>query len=356
MRKVLVVIALLFAILAVVLVLTARTHTPPFRDPDGTPIEGSIAEERRVMLGGHQQYVLIRGRDRAAPILLFLHGGPGTTEMPMLRVLNAALEDDFVFVNWDQRGTGKSYSSRLDPATLTVERMIHDLDALVDLLRAEFGQERILLVCHSWGTQLGLEYASQHPEKVAAYVGVGQITDAAKSDALGTDWALAKAKAREDSKAVKAIEALGAPPYSLEHLKVQRKYVWDYGGSFYGGASLLDAVRTALEAPEVSWFDAIAMLRGGALSLNALWNDMREFNAFEAYPRLDVPVFILHGRHDRQVSAKLAADYFERLEASHKELIWFEESAHAPPFEEPERFNAEIKRIALEIGLLISGN
>jgi len=216
---------------AVVIALTARTHTPPFRHPDGRLVEGSIAEERRVTLGGWDQYVLIRGRDRTAPILLYLHGGPGTSEMPVLRVYNAALEEDFVFVNWDQRGTGKSYSANLDPATLTLDRMTRDLDELVDLLRAEFGQDRIMLVCHSWGTQLGLEYVARHPEKVAAYVGVGQISDATQSDALGYAWALAEATARDDDEAVGTLEGIGPPPYSITNVKRQRRYVWRYGGT-----------------------------------------------------------------------------------------------------------------------------
>lgn len=332
--------------------LAARTHTPPFRHPDGRPVAGAIAEQRRLTLGGLDQYILIRGRDRTAPILLFLHGGPGTSEMPLLRVYNAALETAFVFVNWDQPGTGKSYSATIDPATLTVDRLERDLDQLVDLLRMEFRQQRILLVCHSWGTQLGLEYVARHPDKVAAYVGVGQVTNETESDALGFAWALAEAGAQHDAEAVRTLRGIGPPPYSIANVQRQRKYVARYGGAFHEPRSRLDLVLTALKAPESSWPDLIAFVRGTSLSMKALWPAVLAFDAKTSYPRLDVPVFFLLGRHDRQVSATLAADYFERLEAPHKELVWFERSAHAPPFEEPGRFNAVIVRIAREEGLL----
>lgn len=125
-----------------------------------------------------------------------------------------------------------------------------------------------------------------------------------------------------------------------------------YGGAFHQPLSMFDVIRTALRAPEASWPDAIAFVRGTAMSAGALWPSMQSLDARRAYPRIEAPVFFLLGRHDRQVSAELAAEYFERLEAPYKELVWFEDSAHAPPFEEPEKFNAEIVRIAREIGLL----
>ena len=99
MHPTLIIAVLLIAALVIVAVLTARTHTPPFRYADSRLVEGAIAEERRVMLGGWQHYVLVRGR--TAPVLVFVHGGLGTSEMPMLRVHNAAPEDHFVFANWD---------------------------------------------------------------------------------------------------------------------------------------------------------------------------------------------------------------------------------------------------------------
>jgi proline iminopeptidase len=143
--------------LSAALALTAGTSTPPFRNPDGSIVQGSIAEERFVTLGGFRQYTLRRGRDRAAPLLLLIHGGPGTPETQLFRFYNSSLEDQFLVVNWDQRGAGKSWSARLDPATLTLDRLARDLDELVDLLLAEYGKEKVLLVAHSWGTELGME-------------------------------------------------------------------------------------------------------------------------------------------------------------------------------------------------------
>jgi pimeloyl-ACP methyl ester carboxylesterase len=272
--------------------------------------------------------------------------------MPLFRVFNGALEKDFIVVNWGQRGTGKSYSSRLDLATLTMERMREDIGELVDRLRAEFRQDRVMLVCHSWGTLLCLEHMARRPETVAAYVGVGQAVNVPQSDRMGSDWALGEALRAGNQRDAAALRALGSPPYSLEEVDRQRSYIWKYGGAFRRGRSDWDLILVALRAREVSWPDYFAFVRGSSLSSKALWPTVQRFDARTDHPRVGAPTYLFLGRHDYNTSSKLAAEYFDRLEAPRKELVWFENSAHFPPFEESERFNAEIRRVAMETGLL----
>ena len=54
-----------------------------------------------MQIGGVEQYVLLRGRSRTAPLLVYVHGGPGGSETPFLRLHNAELENDFLAVYWD---------------------------------------------------------------------------------------------------------------------------------------------------------------------------------------------------------------------------------------------------------------
>lgn len=338
------------AAIVIVLALSARTYTPPFVDGTGKTLPNSIAEERRIVLGGWDQYVLVRSRNKANPILLFVHGGPGTPEMPLVRVYNNDLENDFVFVNWDQRGTGKSYASNIDPKTITLDQITRDLDQLVDQLRAEFGKSKVLFVCHSWGTQLCLSYLAQHANKASAYIAIGQAVNQQRSDQEGYDWALVEARRRGDQAAAKDLEDIGPPPYSPERVIRQRAYIGAYGGAFHKAQPLWQTLLTALKSPETSWTDYFAFKAGGEISLKALWGTLQGWDAVRDYPRLDVPTFFIHGRYDRQVSALQAELYFNKLAAPKKEFIWFENSAHSPPFEEPERFNAEVRRIAHDVG------
>ena len=197
---------------------TAGTHTEPFVDSSGNTLPDSIAEERRILLGGLEQYVLVRGRNRDAPLMVFVHGGPGAAETPFLRMHNAALENDFVVVYWEQRGAVHSYDPDANPKDITIDRLTKDLGELVNLLLAEFEQEKLLLVAHSWGTVLALEHAALHPETVAAYIAISQTTSQAESDAEGYEWALARARETQDSEAIALLEAIGRPPYTLKNL------------------------------------------------------------------------------------------------------------------------------------------
>src|SRR5690606_18845449 len=114
--------------------------------------------------------LMIRGRTVDNPVLLYLAGGPGGTDLGAMR-RDVTLEQDFIVVTWDQRGSSKSYAA-IDPiGTLTVAQMISDTVELTDYLRLRFGQERIFLVGQSWGSTLGVLTVQQHPERYHAFVG-----------------------------------------------------------------------------------------------------------------------------------------------------------------------------------------
>lgn len=344
---------LIILIVVIALVLTARTHTPPFRDADGRIIANSIAEERRMRLGSADHYVLIRGRDRTAPLLVFIHGGPGYSAMPFNRLLNAGLENDFVFVNWDQRGTGNSFAAAKDRRTLTLDQIVADLDDLIDTLRAEFEQDRVLLIGHSWGSVVGLEYLAGHPEKVAIYIGVAQVTDGAKSDAEGYQWALDRARAQDRPDLASKLERIGPPPYgSLKEMWAERRVLTQLGGVWRNDPhSGLYYFLRYLSVPEFSWPGFINIARGGNLSMQALNKPLFTYDAFSRHPTLEVPIVLMEGVHDQIQSPRLAETYLDRLEAPRKELIWFDQSAHMPHWEEPDRFHEEVRRVAFEAGL-----
>ena len=143
-------------------------HTTAIQGPDG------IASLERVRIGNVDQYILIRGNSTSHPVLLFLHGGPGMPAMYLAHAFQAGLEKEFVVVQWDRRGSGKSYREDISN-TLTSEQLVADTVELTNLLRARFHQNKIYLVAHSWGTYLGILVVARHPELYRAYVGIGQL-------------------------------------------------------------------------------------------------------------------------------------------------------------------------------------
>ena len=313
-------------------------RTAPFTTPEGRPAPDSIAETAFLTLGGVAQWVMIRGRSVANPVLILLHGGPGMSATGLFRATNAALEDAFTVVYWDQRAAGRSFDPRADPAGLTIERFLGDLDELVDIVRTRLGQAKVTLLGHSWGSVLGVLYSERFPAKVAAYVGVGQVADMAASEAGSYAFTLAQAGRRGRSAAVRALKAIGPPPHEAKALQVQRRWLMALGGAFGPNLSLPRLIWRTISAPEGSPLDLVRLLRGAAFSLAPLWPqlmavDIMSRRAFE------VPVFLILGRHDMQVVAQVAANWFDLISAPEKRLFWLEASGHFAPFEEPAAFN-----------------
>lgn len=325
------------AVAVVVMAAGCGEHTRPFVDDTGRVIPGSIATMETIMLGGVKQSVWFRGRNASASPLVLLHGGPGASEAALFRRYDSALEDHFLVVYWEQRGAGRSFHEDIPRSSMTIARMLADLDALVDTVRARFGQQRVVLLGHSWGTVLGTLYTRDHPEKVAAYIGVAQIADFAEGEQLSLQWALQQAQARRDERALSELRAMAPAPRSVSQELALGRRVERYGGTFHGALSTGKLIWAALRTDEASLRDLIVFGKGNRFSLEALRPEYAHIDLTEIR-RFEVPVVFMLGRHDWHVPSVLAARYFESVQAPGKRLIWFENSAHNPPFEEPEAF------------------
>ena len=172
-----------------------------------------MSELGKVRIGGAEQWLLERSQNVENPILLFVHGGPGTSQLTVNRRNTRRLEKDFVVVNWDQRGAGKSYGANHDRAAMTVEQFVEDIRAVVDHLLAKYGQDRLTLIGHSWGSAIGALAMARYPELFDCYVGIGQIARMLEGERESYAWTLDQARARRNRKAARRLEARGPPPY-----------------------------------------------------------------------------------------------------------------------------------------------
>jgi pimeloyl-ACP methyl ester carboxylesterase len=334
-------------LLAALAVSSCAAKTRPINSPD------SIFELQKVILGGVEQWILIRGNDAGNPVLLFLHGGPGSPEMPLNHEYGELLEERFVLVHWDQRGAGKSHGDCVPTETMNVEQFISDACALTHYLRHRFDQEKIYLMGHSWGSLLGALTVSRHPELYLAYIGIGQVVDMERNEEISYQFVLEEAKKRDEKLAVRRLEKIGPPPYDdLGELMVQRNYLQKYGGATYDAKGYNQMILTNLKAPEYTPADQINYLRGAYFSINNMWDEVLTYDLTRQVPRIEVPVYFMHGRHDYNTPWELVEEYYEKLDApAGKTLIWFENSAHSPNMEEPERFaEAMVERVLAETG------
>jgi len=315
--------------------------TPPHRDLEGRVLPDSIAEAHYVNLGGLDQWMLIRGENLNNPLLILLHGGPGFSETHFFRHFNSPLEKAFTVVYWDQRGSGKSFNSKIPESSMTVDQFIANLDEMVEAVCKLVGRRKVTIFGHSWGSALGVLYAARFPEKVAAYVGSGQIGDWLAAESGSYAFALAEAQRHNNRKALKELLAIGPPPYPASSLWTERTWLQTFKGQLRAGA-LLNMARDFLGVPELSIFDLLNLLRGFRFSLFAMWDEVSRLNLIEAVPALKIPVFFFLGRHDHWVPPETSVAYLEALIAPSKKLVWFEESGHEPFVDEPSKFNASM--------------
>jgi pimeloyl-ACP methyl ester carboxylesterase len=323
--------------------------TPPLLGPRGEVVPGSIAEIAYRRLGGVDQWVMVRGESIANPPLLLLHGGPGLSETDLFRYYNAPLEKSFTVVYWDQRGAGKSFDPTIPLPSMTVEQFVSDLDELVDAVCARVGTTKVVLLGHSWGSALGVLYAARFPEKVAAYVGSGQIGDAAAGESVSYAYALAEAQRLGRRRLVKKLRAIGPPPYGATEVFAQRATLARLEGSMRPRA-LWKIGRAVLASAESSLFDFRRTMQGFRFTLDAMWSEASRLNLAELVPALQIPVFFFLGRNDHWVPAETSVRYIDALTAPSKRLVWFEDSGHEPFVDEPAKFNAlmtELVRPAL---------
>ena len=151
-----------------------------------------IQESSYIQVGGIRQYVQIRGDDQANPVVLWLHGGPGEPLSYLTYAYQRPLESAYTFAYFHQRGSGRTYYANQDNGPVTDEQLLLDIDEQVDYLRNRFGQDRVIVAGEGWGTVLGTQYVAAHPEKVLAYVGVGQVVSMSQAGEHAATIAMAQ--------------------------------------------------------------------------------------------------------------------------------------------------------------------
>jgi proline iminopeptidase len=328
-----------FILRMVLLILLSGCHTftSPFVDVDGRVIPGSIATTETVNLGGIAQSIWFRGVDVQKPAIILLHGGPGISESALFRHYDAALEQNFLMVYWDQRGAGRSYHAEIPRESMTIDRFERDLDEVVDLVRRRFGKDKAILLAHSWGTVLGTIYAHQHPEKVAAYVGVAQIANFSDGERLSYEWVMAQATEQQNNAAISELQAMKPQPRSVDDELTKGKWAEKFGGVFHQDLSTWKLIQAALSTDETNLVDLMKFGQGNRFSLESLRPEYAKVDLIR-YRSFKVPIVFFLGRHDWHIPSVLAERYFNIIDTPCKRLVWFEESAHNPPFEEPEKF------------------
>jgi len=307
-----------------------------------------VNEQIYVQLDGSEGFINVFGSSESNPVIISLHGGPGSPSAFVDYDWQEYLADNYTIVSWDETGCGRSYyrNSNIDPdnSTLSYEQQLADLDALVDYCCDRFGQEQVIILGHSYGSMLGSSYVMAHPEKVSAYIGVGQIVNDidnysetyAYEDALR----IAKEKGDDTSEMESAYEAFISDMSSLENQMTLREYT----SAYHPQTDMTDtSTVAAIFSPVLGVDDA----RWYLFQLSAMMGDTRfmelqapldeammNFNLYEA-GEYQIPVLFISGSCDWNCPAQLVEQYADEYGLQY---IAMEGCGHSPQGQHPEQF------------------
>lgn len=341
-----------FVVVGLAIVVAWPASTPPIVDASGARIPGSIATLETVPLGDSDQTIMIRAADPSKPVLLFLSGGPGQSDLALARALTTGWVDDLVFVDWDQRGNGTSYPA-IDPlSSMTLDQAVADTIALSEYLRERFAEKKIYLMGESWGTILGVLAVQQRQDLYHAWIGSGQMVDIRETDRRIYADLTALAERTADQDLASGLEAIGEPPYRdipfangqvmLWYDRLYEAYTPSAGYLARGDASGLDPF--GVLGTEYGLIDKANVLRGLMDTFAVMYPQLQGLDLRRAVPSLEVPVVVLDGAAELDGRRDLALAWFDALQAPSKQLVTYEGAAHAVAFEQADK----VERLLVE--------
>ncbi|WP_257458349.1 alpha/beta fold hydrolase [Archangium lipolyticum] len=304
------------------LVAACTHHAPLSRSNSEPPL--APGEHQRV-LNGVRLYYRIAGKDsdERAPVL-FLHGGPGYNSYSFARLMGTRLEKGRRMVYLDQRGCGRS--ERPWDGRYSLEVLVEDVEAL----RQELGVERWVLMGHSFGATLALEYAARHPQHVAGMVYVSGFSDASSSFAT---W-----KRELERLHPGRVEAAASTGDTSDYTRVMRALRGLDAQSFFHQLQFRDAMYLQMQEA----VDTESGLRNTGELSRALFSQELLGYRFTAFDRITAPVLVVGGRYDNSIG-------LESIQALAKALpratfLEYEQSGHFPYLEEADRFERDVSQ------------
>jgi pimeloyl-ACP methyl ester carboxylesterase len=309
--------------------------------------DGGVNVSMYVDVNGSRQWIHIYGQDRNNPVLLYLHGGPGSATSLFDYAFTRKWSDVYTVVTWDQRGCGKSYD-RSHPETITADIMMSDGKVMTEYLRDFLPVDQITLLGHSWGSYLGANLALAYPEYYDAFIGTGQFIDPDENERRLHEAALAWSENDPEGR-----EMVGQWARSREQGEddfLLRNRIMDrYGYDMMKDGRDYSLFMTVLCNPNYSIREILDSIR--------YEDDM--FTPYGAFVRSDgfvemsllgrydyaMPFYNIDGDMDFQTNFELACEYFSKVNAPEKELLVMKYATHGLLESRSGEFSALLHRI-----------
>jgi pimeloyl-ACP methyl ester carboxylesterase len=298
----------------------------------------------KITLNNNEQWIMMRGKNINAPLLIHVQAGPGLPMIPEADAMEKALglEEQYLVAYWDQRGCGKSFHDNINPTTITLAQMSDDIIECTKYLLKKYKKDKAILVGYSIGATTSLMAASKDDSLFSHVFLVGMDIDMPKANAFALEFAMAKAKALNNDKLVQQIVALGKHPIRESKKFQERAKILTNLGGIKNGSSynqlLLSTIKNMLLSKAYSLADIPKTIKGMDFCQNALLPELNTLNLFEKVTSVGVSVHFLQGKLDGIAPYQTAVDFYQYVQADHKSFTDFEHSAHLIQYEESEKF------------------
>jgi proline iminopeptidase len=305
----------------------------------------SFLQLEKININNSTQWVLVRGKNVDAPLLIHVQAGPG---LPMISEANEMekhlhLENNFLVAYWDQRGCGKSFSKDILPETINLTQMADDLTACTKYLLEKYNKEKVVIVGYSIGATISLMAAAKDSNIFSAIIAAGVDVDIPYANQYALDFAMEKAVAGNDKKLVQKINELKRQPIVETKRFQQRAEILSNLGGIKAGSNynslVLSTVKNILFSKFYGIEGLIKTMKGMEFCQNALIPEMNNLNLFQKVTKVSVPVHFIQGSLDAIAPLVRGKAYYEQLQAVNKSFTVFEKSAHIPQYEEPGKFS-----------------
>ncbi len=304
----------------------------------------------KIDIRGSKQYIKIKSENIDNPVLLYLHGGPGISYTPIINYYLDDLKEEFTFVMWDQRGTGKSDDGDVPYEFWTIDNMVEDANEVTKYLKEKFGKEKIFIIGSSWGSVLGMELINKYPQNYYAYIGTGQAVNLRKNYMESYDLLYDKSIKAGNKRRVKKLEKIGRPDGTFsqsDSVEEYQKYLM-YKTKHSSNLNWIDSEISANLVMYSKNYNPLIQKWKRLKMERLIYEDLMNIDLIYQIPKVDIPIYFAVGREDLHTPYTLVEDYYESIQAPYKELVWFEKSAHGPEIQEPEKFIELMRRVKNE--------
>jgi len=299
----------------------------------------------KININNSTQWVLLRGTNIDAPLLIHVQAGPG---LPMISEANEMeknlhLESKFLVAYWDQRGCGRSFSKNIPAETINLTQMADDIIACTKYLLKKYNKNKAVIIGYSIGATTSLMAAAKESNIFSSIFAAGIDLDIPYANHYALDFALNKAIAGNNKKLIQKINELKSQPIVETKRFQQRAEILTNLGGIKAGSSynrlLLSTIKNILFSKYYGIGGLIKTMKGMAFCQNALIPELNIFNLFQRVTKVSVPVHFIQGNLDSIAPPVKGREYYEELKAVNKTYTVFENSAHMPQYEEPEKFS-----------------